>query len=189
MEYLKGVWQGLGTLHPRRFICGFCGANVGSASGYWVQGHPEGTEHATTRMCPNCNRPTYFEGDSQFPGVRFGRAVKHLPPEVQGLYEEARSCMSVDAYTAAVMAARKILMNVAVSQGDKPGKRYAEYVDWLEANHFVPPGGKKWVDHIRDKGNDANHEIPNMTKADAETLINFVEMLLKFIYEFPATVA
>jgi hypothetical protein len=44
------------------------------------------------------------------------------------------------------------------------------------------------VDHIRTKGNEATHEIVLMTKADAEELIAFTEMLLKFVYEFPAKV-
>ena len=38
---------------------------------------------------------------------------------------------------------------------------------------------------IRDKGNEANHQILLMTQQDAEELIDFVEMLIKFIYEFP----
>jgi hypothetical protein len=44
------------------------------------------------------------------------------------------------------------------------------------------------VDHIRKKGNEATHEIALMGQADAEELIGFTEMLLKFIYEFPARV-
>jgi len=42
------------------------------------------------------------------------------------------------------------------------------------------------VDHIRTKGNEANHEIRLMGRQDAEELVTFVEMLLKFIYEFPS---
>jgi hypothetical protein len=49
----------------------------------------------------------------------------------------------------------------------------------------VPPNGEEWVDHIRQKGNEANHEIVLMSSEDAKDLITFIEMLLKFIYEFP----
>lgn len=38
------------------------------------------------------------------------------------------------------------------------------------------------------KGNEATHEIVLMKKEDALDLIAFSEMLLKFIYEFPARV-
>ena len=79
-------------------------------------------------------------------------------------------------------------MNIAVEKGDTPGKRFIVYVDYLAANHYIPPGGEEWVDHIRDKGNEATHEILLMNKEDAETLIEFTEMLLKFVYEFPAKV-
>jgi hypothetical protein len=45
------------------------------------------------------------------------------------------------------------------------------------------------VDHIRDKGNDANHEIDLMGREDAEQLIKFSEMLMRIMYEYPAEVA
>jgi len=44
------------------------------------------------------------------------------------------------------------------------------------------------VDHIRQKGNEANHEIKVMTAQDARDLVSFLEMLLKFVYEFPAKI-
>jgi len=78
-----------------------------------------------------------------------------------------------------------MLMNIAVHQGAKEGLKFIEYVEYLAANGFIPPNGKVWVDHIRRKGNEATHEISLMTEPDAETLVAFTEMLLKFIYEFP----
>ena len=57
--------------------------------------------------------------------------------------------------------------------------------EYLADKGFVPPNGRPWVDHIRQKGNEANHEIKRMAAADATDLITFAEMLLKFIYEFP----
>jgi len=50
----------------------------------------------------------------------------------------------------------------------------------------IPPDGKDWVDHIRKKGNEANHEIAIMAVGDAEELIIFCGGLLRFVYEFPA---
>jgi hypothetical protein len=76
-------------------------------------------------------------------------------------------------------------MNIAVSQGAKPGGSFISYVEYLASNGYVPPNGKGWVDHIRKKGNEATHEIVLMTQDDAQELISFSEMLLKFIYEFP----
>jgi len=79
-------------------------------------------------------------------------------------------------------------MHIAVAQKAPEGKNFMEYVEYLSTAGFVPPNGKGWVDHIRKKGNEANHEIRLMSKDDAEELILFAEMLLKFIYEFPQRV-
>jgi Domain of unknown function (DUF4145) len=62
------------------------------------------------------------------------------------------------------------------------------YVEYLAGRGYVPPNGKTWVDHIRKKGNEATHEINIMKQQDAQDLLIFAEMLLKFIYEFPKKV-
>ena len=49
----------------------------------------------------------------------------------------------------------------------------------------MPPNGKKWVDAIRQKGNEANHEIHLMGEKDARNIVRFSEMLLRFIYDMP----
>ena len=83
------------------------------------------------------------------------------------------------------MLCRKLLMHVAVDKGDKAGESFAHYVDYLVDKGFVPPDSKTAVDFVRTKGNDANHEIPHMTRDDAEKLVNFTGMLLLFAYAFP----
>ena len=40
--------------------------------------------------------------------------------EVKALYEEARDCIKVNAYTATILCCRKLLMNIAVVQGAEP---------------------------------------------------------------------
>lgn len=79
-------------------------------------------------------------------------------------------------------------MNIAVTQGATEGLKFIEYVNYLADEGYIPPNGRGWVDHIRKKGNEATHEIALMQHADAEELITFSEMLLRFIYEFPARV-
>ena len=48
--------------------------------------------------------------------------------------------------------------------------------------------GEDWVDYVRRRSNEANHEIVIMTDTDSMALINCVEMLLRLIYEFPRKV-
>jgi hypothetical protein len=108
--------------------------------------------------------------------------------EVKALYKEARNCMKVNAYTAAVMCCRKLLMNVAVTEGADEGLKFWQYVKYLSDKGHITVNARKWVDHIRDKGNDTNHEIEMMSRQDAEQLIKFSEMLLRTMYEYPAEV-
>lgn len=177
-------WQGVGNFAARKFRCGYCGFNVANDRGY------HHGQHGAYRIyiCPNCDKPTFFAGTDQVPGVVPGNEVAHVPQELTVLYQEARNCCGVRAFTASVLASRKMLMNIAVKQGAKEGLKFIEYVDFLAANGFIPPNGKGWVDHIRKKGNEATHEIALMGQAEADELIAFTEMLLKFIYEFPARV-
>lgn len=79
-------------------------------------------------------------------------------------------------------------MDIAVEQGAKEGLTFVAYIDFLAGSGFIPPNGRGWVDHIRKRGNEATHEIALMLKSDAQELVSFVEMLLKFIFEFPARV-
>lgn len=178
------TWQSVGGIGSRPFRCGYCGFNVASDRGYH-----HANPYFKIHICPHCDKPTYFEGSNyQVPGVVPGNEVAHIPAELESLYREARNCCGVSAFTASVLASRKMLMNIAVKQGAKEGDKFIEYVNYLADNGFIPPNGKGWVDHIRKKGNEATHEIALMSQADAEELIAFTEMLLKFIYEFPARV-
>ena len=173
-------WNNANTIGSKQFRCGHCGNQVATGIGFFGD-----AANRRIYICPHCDRPIYFENDIPMPGVPFGQPVAYLPPEIEALYLEARRCTSAAAYTASVLLCRKLLMNVAVSLGAKAGEPFISYVEYLAANGYVPPNGKGWVDHIRKKGNEATHEIHLMRQSDAEELISFLEMLLKFIYEFP----
>lgn len=180
-------WNNLSSIGSTDYQCGYCGKVVASDKGYFANTLLEGHK-ARIYICPHCARPSFFYGGVQSPQVAPGNEVQHLPDQIQALYREARNCVAATAYTASVLACRKLLMNIAVEQGADEGLRFIEYVDYLADNGFVPPNGRGWVDHIRKKGNEATHEINLMTADDAAELIAFAEMLLKFIFEFPAKV-
>ena len=175
-------WNNLANITSKEYRCGYCGNVVASSQGYFINAQ------INIHICPHCTNPTYFSGGAQTPGVAPGNEIEHLPKDVEALYREARNCVAISSYTSGVLTCRKLLMNIAVSQGAKEGQNFFSYVDYLADNGFVPPNGRAWVDHIRKKGNEANHEIILMGQEDAEELISFAEMLLKFIYEFPMKV-
>jgi hypothetical protein len=184
-------WYKLQTLGTRSFYCGFCGDKVSSEKGYKIGEKSDGSGplRGAIHICPNCQGPTFFTlEDMQIPSSAIGNSVSNVPSDINSLYEEARRCTTDNCHTAAVLLCRKLLMNIAVNQGGGEGKRFIEYVNYLSDEGYVPPNGKHWVDHIRKKGNEANHEIQLMSEDDARDLLVFIEMLLKFIYEFPSMV-
>lgn len=168
----------------RRYHCNYCDSDVGSDC-CLKHLHSD----IFIYICPLCEMPTIFDKeDIQIPAPSVCKKVENLPKELYALYKEAGDSASVGAYTAAVLTCRKILMNIAVEKDAKEGKKFIEYVEFLADRHYVPPDGKDWVDQIRKKGNEATHEIKLMKHDDAKDLLNFLEMLLRFIFEFPARI-
>ncbi len=184
-------WKNLQDLPNSSFVCGYCNVYVSSVKGYALRSYSDssGPQIGAIYICPNCGSPVFMSpnGD-QYPSPPFGRPVESVPDDLNKIYEEARRCTKENCYTASVMLCRKILMNIAVNKGAEVGLSFVEYINFLAEKGFMPPDGKPWVDHIRKKGNDASHKIELMDKNDAEMLIRFVEMLLRFIYEFPSMV-
>ena len=182
-------WSNIQNIPTKDYVCGYCGTPLASEKGWRATGgSPSERSHVgSIYICHKCHQPTYFKGGNQYPGHAFGGNVEDVTDQsVLRMYEEARQCTAASAYTAAVLCCRKLLMNIAVSKGAAEGKRFIEYIDYLASQGYLPPDGKNWVDHIRKKGNEATHEIAIMSREDAEELISFSEMLLKFIFEYPA---
>lgn len=178
-------WIQITKLPSKDFKCGYCGAPLASENGY--HGAVGATGKAWIYICHKCSGPTFFDNyNNQTPGPIIGNPVKYIPDEdVEQLFNEAKACFSISAFTSSVMCSRKLLMNLAVSEGAKEGKGFVEYVNYLNDNNYIPPNGKEWVDSIRKLGNEANHKINFKTQEDAARILNFTEMLLRFIYELP----
>lgn len=184
MEKLDGYWFHTRTDNlGETFNCGYCGNMSGPSNYYFL----ESGDNAYIYICPTCNRPTFINKDrgEQSPGPKIGSNLEHQPSEVENLYNEARNCLSVNSCTATVLCCRKLLMNIAVNKGAEEGNSFASYIRYLSDNHYIAPGSEGWIDHIRKKGNEANHELPDMSQEDAKELLVFTEMLLRFVYEMP----
>jgi hypothetical protein len=178
-------WANTSTIERRTYTCGYCGDKVGVKTGYRTDAR---AGSAAIYICPTCERPTFFDGkNDQTPRERLGNKVGGITDEgIKAIYEEARKASSAKAYTATVLVCRKILMNMAVSRGSAAGQTFISYVDYLANQGYVPPDGRAWLDAIRQKGNDATHEIALMDENDAKRIVHFTEMLLRFNFEMKA---
>lgn len=167
MEHFPISWNNISQIPSRSYICGYCGENIASNLGFLGESHNyKPPKIFFIYICHVCKSPTFFDDDyKQTPGSLFGKIVNDIPSkEVEELYNESRRCMSTESYTASVLYSRKLLMNIAVSKGAMEGLNFKEYVDFLSDKGFIPPDGKEWVDHIRNKGNEATHQIAIMKK-------------------------
>lgn len=186
---MAASWKYVQNHDPLDWTCGHCGKHTGTRESYLGR-FQDGGGYATAfiYICSFCGEPTYWDRRErkQIPGVLPGEPVEALPGDVERLYEEARRCLASGAPTAAVMACRKLLMNLGVSHGAGENQSFAHYVDWMDENGYIPPNGKAWVDQIRGAGNAANHEIPHVEVELATRVFKFTEGLLRFAYEFPA---
>ncbi|MCR6473145.1 DUF4145 domain-containing protein [Bacillus safensis] len=181
-------------MEPRKYHCSHCDATVAPDVGYSCEldSGIDGVQLGKIYICPNCNRPTYFElknGWIQIPSPRYGNHMEHLPKEIEQVYIEIRDCMSHKLYTAGVLLARKLLMNIAVDSGAKEGEGFVVYVDYLQNEGIIPKKGKGWVDAIRKAGNIATHKIPSIDQKLAEEIVTFLEFLLRITYEMPGKMA
>lgn len=178
------TWEGLQPLKADSYRCGYCSLDVSSDRGLQTA-----SNSAFIRVCPHCNAPTFFSHvNEQWPGPKVGRTVEKLPDDVAALHEEARGAITVNAHTGAVMLCRKVLMHVAVQQGAAPGLTFQHYVKWLIDEHYVPRGSENWLDYIRSRGNEANHEITVIARDDSLGVLRFTEALLQSVYELPSAV-
>ncbi|WP_425538052.1 DUF4145 domain-containing protein [Myxococcus stipitatus] len=155
---------------------------------------------ALIAYCPHCTRPTYFEGLTglllpeehsltlQVPSVHPGEDLRFLPPEIAPLYDEARRCMSVRAFTATAHLCRKLLINIAVAEGLPPphNVKFIEAINYLEQHNIIPRNARSVLDRIRVIGNAAAHELPQVTEADAHASLFLTAATLRNLYDVAA---
>jgi DNA-directed RNA polymerase subunit RPC12/RpoP len=173
--------------HPNgwySYICGHCGRDVAGIVVAFAS--DEGADHIIRvrwLQCPSCRQGSVFSKESVFPGSVFGPMIEGLPTEVKQAYDEARRCLSVNAYTAAEGLCRKILMHVAVDKGAVAGQTFASYIDYLEQSGYVTPPMKDWVKLIKNHGNESQHQLKSPEQKRAQGTLLFTAQLLRSVYE------
>lgn len=184
-------WVATKTLPSKSYVCGHCGEYINSNSGYFLYSD-NGTVthyHGYIYICHYCLCPTFFDSNNtQVPGEVFGKKFddKIFDDEsIKQLYNEARLCYSVNAFSSVSMCCRKILMHIAVNCGAKENESFVYYVDYLDENNYIPEKAKSWVSKIRNKGNDVNHKIILSDEKESKILLTFIEVLITMIYEMP----
>ncbi len=159
------------------YSCAHCNREISGA----IVGFKDGVRWL---QCPICGDGSVLTlNGNVYPGLPFGPKIEGLPEDVSTAYNEARDCVSVNAFDACELMCRKILMHVAVEKGAKEGESFANYLSYLESKGFITDAMKGWVDLIRQHGNKAAHLLESPDKKRAESTIMFTSELLRIIYE------
>lgn len=134
-------------------------------------------------------------------GDRFGRVspgAKEFPtpdgtPEAEAkLWEEIRNCQSVAAYNAVAMLCRKLLLHLVFtherSQNPQATPRnitFAQAVQYLLNNGVITAATQPLAREIKNIGNRANHELPDITQDEGQKIALFTHYLFLSVYEMP----
>lgn len=173
------------------YTCAHCHTDVSGA----VVAHSNiDEESASIRWlwCPACGDASVRTVSGHvYPAAPFGPSLEGLPPDVASAYNEARACLSANAFTGTELICRKILIHVAVDRGAKPksdagrSPSFAACLDYLKTTGFVTPTMETWVTLIKDHGNEAAHELTIPTVERAKSTLLCTAELLRVVYEMP----
>lgn len=192
MRYIRESmlhWRGDPHMRQNDFTCGYCNRHTSSNKGlmlYENHGYSEQHNNYGVYVCTYCEMPSFLWEDTQVPGRKFGNEILGISDTVSHLYDEARNSFSVNSYTAVLLVCRKLLMHIAVELEAEPDKSFKYYVDYLSDNNYITSRSDKWVDAIRQYGNQKTHEVTIASREEAERIIKFVEMILKTNFEYPS---
>ncbi|HWD38428.1 MAG TPA: DUF4145 domain-containing protein [Fimbriimonas sp.] len=172
------------------YACGYCGREVSSDFGYMAGHQGNHNDKRYIYICPRCEKPTLRSsiGPNVYsPRPLPGESVQRVPDPINTVYEEARRAYQAESYNGTVLLCRKIIVHLGHELG--AGKKtFNETITWLDTERYIPKGGKRWVDHIREKGNETTHEITPMSPGEAQEVLDFTLMLLKNIYDYPGRI-
>lgn len=182
-----------GGISPKHinYVCGSCGR---STTGRVVCDLIRAGDRSLIAWCVcSCERqePTVFVGKDgqetiQLPVPRTYHASNGWPNDLAALYEEAAKSYSAGAFTASAMLCRKLLMECACHEGDKEGRAFTDYVDFIIEKVLTMPKAKATIEAIRTIGNEANHKVQFVAEPDAKKAMDIATYLLRSVYSIPA---
>ena len=178
------------------FVCVLCGAPQSSGTGWDCGPDTSGMHWECIRVCQRGHatlllmKPNAHQVVEQLPTPNTAPPVEGIPDtneDIHKLYEEAGRCLTHSAPTGAVMICRKLLMNLAVEHaGASDDDSYQKCVKALVAANHIPTEGHPLADHICLIGNEANHELPAITRETAERVVTLPSIVLNNIYQLRA---
>lgn len=123
-----------------------------------------------------------------FPSRTTGRPlmneVQLLSPEVHRVYQEAHAALCAELPIMAGLGIRTLVEAVCRDKKMK-GRDLKEQISALQATGFITPDGAEILNHLRQMGNAAAHEMKAHTQNEINAAFDVLEYLLQGVYVIP----
>jgi|GEM_PF-1196686 len=146
-------------------------------------------------VCNACSAPMLVmdQGLKVYPTPRPAPVADEIPRPMRDDLLEAKECLTVGAFNASVVMARRALQCAAVQQGASAGLPLRKQIHWLDENGKITKSQRKWADAARWIGNEGAHEngpeivdgqpiVTGVEREDAVDTLDFVERLFEDLY-------
>jgi len=170
---------------PRTIKTGF-GFEEIKTTAVWQRAHQK--DRWWIGICNYCNEPVLVHnvGDIVYPNPLPSPTDERIPETIRQDLNEAKICLSINAYCACAVMARRAIQSACIDK-EATKEKLSEQLQELASNAIITRDLKEWADVVRWVGNDAAH--PNsggVSKGDAEDILKLAKQFLDVIYVAPA---
>ena len=119
------------------------------------------------------------------------RPSDNWPPDVQRYWSQARESLRIKSWDAVAVMARSAVQLTMRDKGATGKDLYHEIED-LATKGTLPPLMREWSHEVRELGNDSAHPragAPPTTQEDARDIVEFLDSLLLYLYEYPKRIS
>ncbi len=109
-----------------------------------------------------------------------------VPDEIKKAAVEAEKCLSIRAYNACGVMARRAIHALCIDKKAE-GKDLYEQLNFLRSNNSITPDLWEWAEELRIVGRSGAHpEWEDVSAEDADYAIRFLREIIKYVYINPA---
>ncbi|MBX3518887.1 MAG: DUF4145 domain-containing protein [Xanthobacteraceae bacterium] len=114
---------------------------------------------------------------------------EHLSSDVERVYRQAESNFTIEGNEEASGTMYRKALDIALKEvaSDVKGTLAARITELVKKNLLTPSLGE-WADQIRLLGNESAHESDQPTREELESLRNFSNLVLQYLFTLPAKV-
>ena len=123
-----------------------------------------------------------------FPKIEIRGAPRHVPANQESLFAQSAASLADGRWDAVPMLCRRILDMATREKGETNG-RLVTRIDALGAKQVLTPALVEWAHQIRIDGNEGEHGNELTAPDDAQTILDFTEMFLMYVYTLPGMLA